>query len=92
MVHFFEIAGHVVFGFVGKIDLSLLENLKLSGCNLWQGDSSLSMERWEFWKKRLQWASGQDELMERTRADARKLVHLCKKLSNKPRLNSGIHA
>jgi hypothetical protein len=80
MVPVFEIAGHVIFGFVGKRDLSLLEKSKLRGCNLWQGDTSLSMERWEFWKNRLQWASGQDELMERTRADARKLVQLMQEI------------
>lgn len=85
MVPFFEIAGHIIFGFVGKRDLSLLEKLKLRDCNLWEGDSSFSMERWEFWKKRLRWTSEQDELMERTRDDARKIVQLMQEIEHQIR-------
>lgn len=85
MVPFLEIAGHIIFGFVGKKDLSLLEKLKLSCSNLWHGDSSFSMDRWEFWKKRLRWVSEQDELMERTRVDARKLVQLMQEIEQQNR-------
>jgi hypothetical protein len=93
MVPYFEIAGHIIFSFVGNRDLSLLETLKLSDCNLWQGDSSLSMERWDFWKRRLQWTSGQDELMERTRADARKLLQIMQEIEQQNQgLNSGVQA
>ena len=89
MVPYIEIAGPIIFSFVGKRDLSLLEALKLKGCNLWQGDSSFSMERWEFWKKRLQWMSEQEELLEGTRADARKLVQLMQEIEQQDRgLNS----
>ena len=74
MAPFLEVSGQVIFGFIGKYDLSVLGQLTLPGCNLWQGDSSFSMERWEFWKTRLRWISEQDELMERTRDNARKIV------------------
>ncbi|KAJ5707575.1 hypothetical protein N7488_007376 [Penicillium malachiteum] len=76
MAPLFEVCGQVIFGFIGKYDLSVVEQLKLPGCNLWQGDSSFSMERWGFWKTRLRWISEQDKLMERTRDDARRIVHL----------------
>lgn len=80
MVPFFEIAGHIIFRFVGKRDLSLLEQLKKSDSNLWYGDSLFSLERWGFWKTRLRWISEQDELMERTRADAQKIVQLMQEI------------
>jgi hypothetical protein len=93
MVPFFDIAGHIIFGFMGNKDLSLPEKLKLSDANLWHGDSSLSMERWEFWKQRLRWISEQDELMERTRADARKVVQLMQGIEQQNRgINSGDQA
>lgn len=85
MVPFIEIAGHIIFSFIGKKDLSLLERIKLRGCNLWEGDSSFSIERWEFWKKRLRWISEQDELMERTQADARKRVQLMQEIEQHSR-------
>lgn len=76
MVPYFEIAGHIIFEFVGKRDLSLLATIKSPKCDLWKGDSMFTMERWELWKERLRWVSEQDELLERTRDDARNLVRL----------------
>ncbi|KAJ9214706.1 hypothetical protein DTO166G4_3762 [Paecilomyces variotii] len=76
MVPYFEIAGHIIFEFVGKRDLSLLATIKSTKCDLWKGDSMFTMERWEFWKDRLRWVSEQDELLERTRDDARNLIQL----------------
>ncbi|OQE07866.1 hypothetical protein PENVUL_c012G01548 [Penicillium vulpinum] len=76
MVPFLEIAGSIIFKFVGKKDLSFAEANKKPDWNLWKGDSSFSKERWDFWKERLQWISEQNGLMERTRDDAQKLVEL----------------
>lgn len=76
MVPYFEIAGHIIFEFVGKRDLSLLATIKSPKSDLWKGDSMFTMERWEFWKDRLRWVSEQDELLERTRDDARNLIQL----------------
>ncbi|KAJ5730577.1 uncharacterized protein N7483_005085 [Penicillium malachiteum] len=80
MVPFFEVSGHIIFRFLGKYDLSAIEKLNLPECNLWEGDSSFSMERWEFWKTRLRWVSEQDGLLEITRDDARKIVHLMQEI------------
>ncbi|KAJ6016211.1 hypothetical protein N7540_010802 [Penicillium herquei] len=86
MVPFFETSGHILFGFLGKYDLSALEQLKLPGCNLWEGDSSFTIQRWEFWKTRLRWVSEQDELMESTRDDARKIVHIMQQIEQQGQL------
>lgn len=76
MVPFFEIAGSIIFKFLGRKDLSQTGANKKTDWNLWRGDSSFSRERWDFWKERLQWISEQNELMERTRDDAQKLVKI----------------
>ena len=85
MVPFFEIAGSIIFKFVGKKDLSLVEANKKTDWNLWKGDSLFSMERWNFWKERLQWVSEQNELMDRTRDDAQKLVRLMHSIEQQSR-------
>ncbi|KAF9249958.1 hypothetical protein DTO006G1_5917 [Penicillium roqueforti] len=85
MVPFFEIAGSIIFKFVGKKDLTLAEANKKPDWNLWKGDSSFSKERWDFWKERLQWISEQNELMERTRDDAQKLVEIMHSIEQQSR-------
>lgn len=50
--------------------------LKYPAAHLWKGDIWLSRDRWAFWKERLLWISEQDELMQRTRDEARMLVQL----------------
>lgn len=44
-----------------------------------------TMERWEFWKERLRWVSQQDELLERTRDDARNLIQLMQGIEEQKR-------
>jgi hypothetical protein len=51
--------------------------------NLWKGDVWLTRDRWTFWKERLVWVSEQNELLQRSREEARMLVQLMKEIESR---------
>lgn len=73
---FFEIAGHVIYSFIGRTDLAGFQSLKYPQSDLWTGDSGFSKERWDFWKKRLRWVEARSELKRRTQQDAASLTQM----------------
>lgn len=91
LVPFIQIAGHIIFRFIGRKDLSGFESMKSKypDSNLWKGDTMFSLDRWEFWKERLRWISEQDELKERTRDEARMLERLMQRIQENSKENIG---
>jgi hypothetical protein len=83
----FEIAEQTIFSFVDKMDLPPFTSLnkKYPNSCLWDGESQLSMRRWEFWKQRLRWISERDELTERTRHEALMIEQLMQNIEQKSR-------
>jgi hypothetical protein len=60
-------------------------NEEYPNSSLWNGDSQLSMGRWEFWRQRLRWISERDELTERTRHEAQMMERLMHTIEQKSR-------
>lgn len=73
---FFEISGHVIYSFIGRMDLAGFQCLKYSQSDLWTGDGAFSKQRWDFWKERLRWVGTLSELKQGTQQDAASLVQM----------------